>query len=450
MGEAVGIFSLMDEKHLTKLEIFHDRKKKGVLLKGAKEWDDGLEFSNYMTDFNYVDILTDDYQAVGTKTLLRYFEEAGLGGYLGQIEQLIREGGHEGIEFYYHRRKNIRVAFCKHSVAAGLGNRLHALRAGGVRRHELHEREIDVLTDGLNLSRAMTYKNAIGCLPYGGCKTVVQCEPVKLDDFETIGFLAYIADKTRNFPGADMGINDEMVDLIRKRYTKNFVGGTSPLVSTGTPTAYGESLAIKEACDFVYGSRDLLKRKIVIQGLGHVGYPLAEYLVKDGARLIVTDIDLTKVQKLQQKYGSDLVEYVEPDKVYTVDADLFSPCAMGGVITEERIPKFKFKIILGSANNQLKATSKEAEFKLARKLADADIVYVVDWAHNIGGVIAASVLWFFQEEASEKELMPKIDLPCRINFRRLLEEARQTGKTPTELAYEKVEEMLRTGAAAIK
>jgi len=90
--------------------------------------------------------------------------------------------------------------------------------------------------------------------------------------------------------------NGEMVDIIRERYTRNFVGGTgSPLASTGTPTAYyGEFVAIKEACDFVYGSRDLSTRRIAVQGLGHVGYPLAEYLLGGGAKLIVTDIDLAK------------------------------------------------------------------------------------------------------------------------------------------------------------
>jgi glutamate dehydrogenase/leucine dehydrogenase len=240
-----------------------------------------------------------------------------------------------------------------------------------------------------------------------------------------------------------MGLDEEMVDIIRQRYTRNFVGGTgSPLASTGTPTAYGEFVAIKEACDFVYGSRDLSTRRIAVQGLGHVGYPLAEYLLKDGAKLIVTDIDLAKVHTLQQKYGSDSVKYVVPDEIYTVYADVFSPCAMGGIITEDKIPQFKFKIIIGSANNQLKATSKEGEIDLAKRVADAGILFVVDWVHNTGGVIAASVLWKLQESATEEQLKSKIELPCRTNFRNLLEEARETGKTPTELVYEKVEAMV--------
>jgi len=438
-----GVFTVMEKKDLTTLEIFQNREGGNFLLRGAKEWDDDLQFSKYATDFTYVDVLTKDYKAVGTETLVAAFEELGLKDYLERLEQLLREARHEGIEFYYHRRKNIRVAFCKHSVIVGLQNRQHAIRAGAMRRHGLDEPEIDVLTDGINLSRAMAYKNVAGSIPYGGCKTVLQCDPVQLDDLETIGFISYVADRTRNFPGADMGLDEEMVDVIRKKYTKNCVGGTkSPLVSTGTPTAYGEFLAIKEACDFVYGSKDLRDRKIAVQGLGHVGYPLVEYLLGDGAELIVTDVDLAKVHKLQQKYGLDSVKYVAPDEIYTVDADVFSPCAMGGIITEDRIPRFKFKMIIGSANNQLKTTSKEGEIELAKKLADAGILFVVAWAHNTGGVIAAALLWQLQEEATWEKLKPRIELPCRTNFRKLLDEARKTGRTATELVYEKVGAML--------
>jgi len=411
-----------------------------------KEWDENLDFSAYARDFTYLDILTEHYRGIGTKELAADLEELGLGGYLGRVEQLMTQGRHEGIEFYYHGARNIRAAFCKHSVTLGRNNGFHAIRAGAMRRHELHEPELDVITDGLNLSRAMTYKNAVAAIPFGGCKTVVQCAPVKLDDYETIGFLSYVADRTRNFPGADMGLEEAMVDVIHERFTRNFVGGTkSPLVSTGTPTAYGELCAIKEACDFLYGSSDLSGRTVAVQGLGHVGFPLAEYLLKEGARLILSDIEKAKVQQLEQRYGTERVKEVPPDEIYTVDADVFAPSAMGGIITEDRIPRFKFKIILGSANNQLKATSQEQEIELAEKVADAGILFVVDWAHNTGGVIAAALLWQLQDEADEEQLRPRIELACRTNFRKLLEEARQTGKTPTELVYEKVEKMVYGG-----
>jgi glutamate dehydrogenase/leucine dehydrogenase len=441
--KAKGIFDFMGEKDLTSLEIFYSQRLDEFLMRGMKEWDDDLNFSAYARDFTYLDILTEYYRGIGTEQVAAGLEEMGLGGYLERIEQLMRQGRHEGIEFYFHGNRNIRAAFCKHSVTLGRNNGFHAIRAGAMRRHEPDEPELDVIMDGLNLSRAMTYKNAVAAIPFGGCKTVVQCAPVKLDDYESIGFLSYVADRTRNFPGADMGLEEAMVDVIHERFTRNFVGGTkSPLVSTGTPTAYGELCSIKEACDFLYGSTDLSGKTVAVQGLGHVGYPLAEYLVQEGARLIVCDIEKAKVEQLQQKYGIDRVKDVPPDEIYTVDANIFAPSAMGGIITEERIPGFKFKIILGSANNQLKATSKEEEIELAKKVADAGILFVADWAHNTGGVIAAALLWQLQDEATEEQLKPRIEIPCRTSFRKLLEESKQTGKTPTELVYEKVEKMV--------
>ncbi len=206
------------------------------------------------------------------------------------------------------------------------------------------------------------------------------------------------------------------------------------------------TLAIKEACDFVYGSRDLSHRRIAIQGLGEVGYTLSEYLLSDEAKLFVTNMDLSKVERLQQEWGKGTVEYVEPEEIYIVDADVFSPCAMGGIITEDRIDKFKFKIIIGSAKNQIWANSKEEELELASKLADRGIPFVTDWAHNLGGVLCAWMEWLYQEEASFEKLKPRIEHICRNDFRELLEEARDTGKTPTDLVYEKVENIVFSGA----
>ena len=441
-----SVFDLMEKEDLTTLEIFYNQRENKFLIRGMKEWDDNVPWDRYMVDFTSEDILTKDYKAVGTATLETRFNKLGLKDYLEHVKKLIREGKNHGIEFYYNRKKNIRVMYCKHVNTLGIKNRRHAMRAGAMRRHELSELEIDVILDGLNIARAMAYKNAIANIPYGGSKILVQCDAVDLDDFETMGFLAYVTDKSRSITGPDMNFEPEMADIIREKFTKNYTSGRkSHMGTSGAPTGYGEYIAIKEACDFVYGSQDISGKKIAIQGLGEVGYPLAEYLLDAGARLIVTDINLAKVYRLQQKWGEDLVDYVEPNKIYTADADIFSPCAMGGIITEERIAKFKFKIIMGSANNQLKATSKEGEIELAKKLADAGVLFVVDWAHNAGGVIRAWAEWVFQEKASLDKIKPRIELVCGENLRKLLEEAKRTGKTPTELVYEKVEHLVYSG-----
>jgi len=445
MKESESVFRVLAEEGLTTLEVFHNKREDKFTWRGAKEWDENIAWDRYMTDFTPESILTDDYMAIGTKALIRAFAKLGLEDYMHRIERLLREGRQQGIEFYYNRKPDIRVIYCKGVNPSGVRNKRHTLRAGGIRRHEPNEPEINVLTDGLNLSRAMSYKNALAGLPYGGSKIIVQCTPVDLNDFEVLGFLAYMIDRSRSFTGPDMGFEPAMADVL-KRFTNAITGGLKgPLGPTGGVTAYGGYLAIKEACNFIYGSDSLKGRKVAIQGLGACGYPLAEYLLKDGAGLIVADIDRTKADKLQRAWNSSDIKAVEPEDIYTAEADIFSPCALGGVITEERIGKFRFRIIMGLANNQLKATSKEREIELARKLNEAGIFFITEWAYNIAGVLTGWAEYILGKEASFARIKPRIELICRDNLRKLLEEAKRTGKIPTELLYDKVEKAVYSG-----
>jgi leucine dehydrogenase len=441
-----SVFSVLEEEGLTTLEIFYNKREDKFTLRGMKEWEEDIKWDRYMTDFTPEDILTDDYIAVGTAALVKIFTRLGLEDYLRRIEYLLREGRHHGIEFYYNRRLNIKVMYCQSVNTLGIRNKRHAIRAGGIRRHELGEPEINILIDGLNLARAMSYKNALAGIPYGGSKILVQCAPVNLDDFEALGFLAYIIDRSRSFTGPDMGFEPAMTDIMRERFTNAITGGIkSPLGPTGGAAAYGGYLAIKEACNFVYGSSSLDGRQIAIQGLGACGYPLAEYLLKEGANLIVTDIDRSKVDKLQRAWNTGVVKSVEPEDIYTVTADIFSPCAIGGIITEDIIAKFKFNIIMGLANNQLRATSKEGEIEITKKLAEAGIFFIIEWSYNIAGVLAGWAEYILGEEASFERIKPRIELICRDNLGKLLHKAKRAGKTPTELLYDEVEEAVYSG-----
>ena len=443
-----SVFNVLAKEGLTTLEVFYNRREDKFILRGMKDWEEGIQWDKYMVDFTQEDILTDDYRSVGTKALAKVFSNLGLEDYLKRIEDLLREGKHHGIEFYHNRRLNIRVMYCKSVNAPAVRNKRHALRAGGIRRHEPDEPEIDVLVDGLNLARAMSYKNALARIPYGGSKILVQCAPVDLGDFEALGFLAYIIDRTRSFTGPDMGFEPAMADIMRERFTKAITGGIkSPLGPTGGVTAYGGYLAIKEACDFVYGGGSLSGRQIAIQGLGACGYPLAEYLLREGAALIVSDIDRSKVDKLQRAWNTDVVKSVQPEDIYTVKADIFAPCALGGIITEDMIGKFQFDIIMGLANNQLRANGQEREIEIARQLAMAGVLFVVEWAYNVAGVLVGWAEYIFEEEVSFAKIKPRIESICRDNLRKLLDEAKRLDKTPTELIYNKVEDAIYSGAS---
>ncbi len=443
-----SVFSVMKDKGLTSLEIFNDKRAGNFLLRGAKEWQDSQRWENYMEEFTPEDILTDGYFATGTKELLEDFSKLGLVNYLESIKKLLHEGRHHGIEFYYNRRLDIRVMYCKSVNTLGMGNKRHAIRAGGIRRHEPGEAELDVLIDGLNLARAMTYKNALIDIPFGGSKILVQCDPVSLEDYDTLGFLAYIIDRSRSFTGPDMGFEPAMTDVMRQRFTNAITGGLkSPMGPTGGITAYGGYLAIKEACSFLYGNPELKGRQIAVQGLGACGYPLSRHFLKEGAVLTVTDTDYSLVEKLKEEWGPENVSYVEPGDIYTVEADIFAPCAVGGVITEDIIDKLKFKAIMGVANNLIKATSNEAEIDIAKKLQKAGILFIAEWALNSSGVLTGWAEYIYGKEASFKIIEPKIELTSRQTLGKLLKEAKNTGKTPTEMLYDKIEDAVASGGS---
>jgi glutamate dehydrogenase/leucine dehydrogenase len=130
-----------------------------------------------------------------------------------------------------------------------------------------------------------------------------------------------------------------------------------------------------------------------------------------------------------------------------VTVDIFAPCAVGGIITADIIDKFKFDIIMGLANNQLRATSQEGEIEIARQLARAGILFVVEWAYNVAGVLTGWAEYIFGEEASFAKIKPRIELICRDNLRKLLDEAKRVDKTPTELLYAKIEDAIYSGVS---
>ena len=155
MNKSDSLFDFMGSKGLTTLEIFYNQKHDRFLLRGMREWDDNVRFERYNIDFTMEDILTENYFAMGTETMVSELTKSGLKDYLEYVEQLIRERRDHGIEFYYHGKKNIRAMYCKHVNTLGIKNRRQAIRAGAMRRHELSESEIDFIIDGLNIVQAI-------------------------------------------------------------------------------------------------------------------------------------------------------------------------------------------------------------------------------------------------------------------------------------------------------
>ena len=432
-----SLFFPLKQENLTSLGIYYHFKTGVVTFRAAREWEDRTAWSQYGRDFTCEHPLTASTTYLGHQETLNFFRKHKLEGYLDDVVDLIKKGKHQGIECFFDNNKEICFISNMHSNALGINNGYHAIRSGGIRRHEKDEEEIDVIIDGLNLSRAMSFKNAGAQIPFGGSKITVQCEPVDLTDYYTIGFLAYALDRTRSFTGPDMGFSPGLADVMRREgYSVNIAGGLESRIGpTGGPTAYGVYLGLKEAAEVKFGTRDLAGKTLVVQGLGAVGYPLVEkYLAKEDVKIFVTDILTDPVAKLVSQFP-DRVKEIGSEDVFDIDADILCPCAMGGILDENTIKGLKCSIVMGAANNQLKATNQEEEIRLAKILAEQGILFQVDWMHNTGGVIAGMEEYMHRGNASMDNIMSHTEKVCKYGVRENLEAASKEGITPTERAY---------------
>lgn len=250
---------------------------------------------------------------------------------------------------------------------------------GGVRMWNYNSEE-EALRDVLRLAKGMTYKNAVAGLNLGGGKAVIIGDPKK-DKSEALfrSFGRFVETLNgRYITAEDVGTFEEDMDYIHME--TEYVTGTSRK-GAGDPspvTALGIYYGMKQAAKEAFGSDSLKGLTIAVQGVGQVAYHLCKHLHEEGAELIVTDINEEAVERAVKEFAATSVK---PDEIYDVDCDIFSPCALGGIINDETIPRLKAKVIAGSANNQLE---KEEH---GRILHEKGILYAPDYVINAGGVI---------------------------------------------------------------
>ena len=247
-----------------------------------------------------------------------------------------------------------------------------------------YQSEEEALSDVLRLSRGMTEKAAVAGLNLGGGKGVIIGDPDK--DKDEVLFRAYgrLVEGLhgRFITGEDVGTDVADMEWIRAE-TMYVVGISRALGGSGDPSpmaARGVYHGMRACTEEVFGSSSLAGMKFAVQGLGHVGLHLTELLSKEeDVSIYVTDLH-DKQLKLAAKQFNAIP--VQPDDIYSVDADIFAPCALGGIINDDTIPQFKFRIIAGAANNQL-----ADEDKHGRILKEKGVLYAPDYVLNAGGVI---------------------------------------------------------------
>lgn len=298
---------------------------------------------------------------------------------------------HEQIVFCNDPNTGLKAIIAIHNTTLGPA-------LGGCRMYPYASYD-EALEDVLRLSKGMTYKCAAADVDFGGGKAVIIGNP--LTDKTQAMFRAFgqFVDSLngRFYTGTDMGTSTE--DFVHaSRETKCIVGIPEAYGGSGDssiPTALGVIYGLKATNKTIFGSEELAGKTYIIQGLGKVGFKVAEQLLESGADLFVNDINpqsIASIQERAKQLGRN-VKVVSGDDVYTVKADVFVPCALGGIINDVTIDQLKVKAIVGSANNQL-LTEKHGEM-----LKQKGILYAPDYIVNAGGLIqVADELYGYNKE----------------------------------------------------
>ena len=279
---------------------------------------------------------------------------------------------HEKILFCQDQKSGLKAIIAVHNTVCGPA-------LGGTRMWSYKSNQ-DALVDVMRLSRGMTYKNAISGLNLGGGKAVIigdsnsQKSPelfMKFGEFVDSLSGSYIT-------AEDVGINPD--DMLQVSKSTQYVTGLPGKKGDPSPiTAYGVYMGMKAALKFKFGTESLYGKKVVVQGIGHVGLYLVDYLHGEGAEIIISDINLRAVENVVKKYNC---LFVNPDDIYTAEMDIYAPCALGATLNNETIDVLKCSIIAGAANNQL-----HDEKLHGQQLFEKGIIYAPDYLINAGGVM---------------------------------------------------------------
>lgn len=298
--------------------------------------------------------------------------------------------GHEEVVFFSDPSCNLKAIVAIHNTTLGPA-------LGGTRMWP-YKSEAEALDDVLRLSRGMTYKAAVAGLNLGGGKAVIIGDPNKDKSealFRSYGrFLESL--NGRYITAEDVNITVDDIDHIYTE-TSHVAGISKAHGGSGNPspyTALGVYRGIEASCLKVYGDRSVKNKVVALQGTGSVGRHLGEYLANDGAKIFFTDINERNIEAFKEAIPN--AEFVGPEEIYDVDADIYSPCALGATVNDRTIDRLKCKIVAGAANNQL------AEPRHGDTLKNKGILYAPDYLINAGGVMNVSLE--FEGWSEEKAL----------------------------------------------
>ena len=293
---------------------------------------------------------------------------AGITGRMSQFD-------HEQVVFCQDKATGLKSIIAIHDTTLG--------PAVGGTRMWAYASEADALTDVLRLSRGMTYKSALAGLNIGGGKAVI-IGNARTEKSEALvrRFGKFVNSLGGKYITAeDVGISTRDMEYV-KMETNHVVGLPEYRGGSGDPspvTAYGVYMGMKASVKHLTGNDSLAGKKVLVQGVGHVGEYLVDHLVKENAKVIIADIYEDRVKHVVDTYG---VKAVHVDEVYQQDMDIYSPCALGATVNDDTLELLNCSIICGAANNQLKDETVHGV-----KVLDKGILYAPDYLVNAGGII---------------------------------------------------------------
>ncbi len=283
--------------------------------------------------------------------------------------------GHEQIVFCNDEDTGLKAIIGIHNTVLG--------PALGGTRMWAYQSEWHALNDVLRLSRGMTFKAAITGLNLGGGKAVIIGDAkTQKNDALMRRFGEFVHSLSGKYITAeDVGMETRDMDVVRE-VTPHVTGISESKGGAGNPspiTAYGVYMGMKAAAKYQFGTDNLEGKKILVQGVGHVGETLVKHITDEGAKVIINDINEARLEELSNKYGANVVL---GNDIYGLDVDIYAPCALGATINDATINQLKAKVIAGAANNQL-----ADEIKHGRLLKEKGIAYAPDFLINAGGII---------------------------------------------------------------
>lgn len=310
---------------------------------------------------------------------------------------------HEQVVLCSDKQVGLRAIIAVHNTTLG--------PALGGTRLWAYASEEEAMRDVLRLSRGMTYKAAVAGLNLGGGKAVIIGDAAMIKNeslFRTYGrFVDTLGG--RYITAEDVNTSVQDMEWVRME-TKHVTGISRALGGSGDPspvTGLGVYVGMKAAVRKVFGSDSLKGKRVAVQGAGKVATYLCEHLTKEGAKIVLTDIAEERAKSLARRLKAT---FVKPDKIYDQPMDVFAPCALGGILNDDTIPRLKCAVVAGGANNQLLDEKKHMQLLIERKIA-----YAPDYAINAGGLInVANELEGYSEKRALRQAEGIYDIIGRI------------------------------------